>query len=237
MPAAFFAMFNPSITTPVFWLQDANHSAYLVGNQVRDQILNIVTDSHDVDIATTALPQEVVGVLRKNNIIPRIVDEKFGVVSFHFEGYDFEATTLRQDLYLSDLGTKRYPDQIKFVKLLAQDALRRDYTINAVYWNPKTKQHLDYVGGLDDLESKTLRCIGDPQIRLAEDPLRILRAIRFRHLLGFQYEPTLQLSLIALAPTVHKLSPGVLGKEFDKIRSLSQAASAQAELKKLGISL
>ena len=238
MPVGFFIMINPNITTPVLWLQEAGYSAYLVGNQVRDALLRAESDSHDVDIATTALPEEVIAVLRKNNIIPKLMDDKFGVVNFVFEGYDFETTTFRQDIYHFDTNNpRRYPDQIKFVKLVAQDALRRDFTVNAIYFNPKTKEHLDYVDGLNDLSAKRLRVIGEPGIRFQEDPLRILRAIRFKHVLGLHYDPATAKAIKQFATEVRKLSPGVIKKELAKLDSIPQVRAAKAELMTLGLDI
>ena len=225
-----------TIFTPALWLQDAGFGAYIVGNQVRDLLLGTESDRNDVDIATSALPQEVVSVLRRNNIIPSIVDEKFGTVAFVYEGKHYEVTTFRQDIYHGDFSViKRYPDEIKFVKLVAQDAERRDFTINAIYYNPKTKRYLDYLGGQKDLKSKTLRAIGDPEIRFQEDPIRILRAIRMHHALGFKYETKTAKQIEQLAGAVKKVSPGVVKKELQKLQQLPQYPAMREELKSLGL--
>jgi tRNA nucleotidyltransferase/poly(A) polymerase len=229
-------MTNQPITTPAIWLADAGFSAYLVGNQVRDRLLEITTDRSDVDIATVARPSEVVSILRHNNIIPSIVDEKFGVVSFGFEGIHFEVTTLRQDIYNGDFTLiKRYPDEIRFVKLLAQDALRRDFTINAIYFNPKTKRYMDYVGGMADMKAKIIRSVGDPAVRFLEDPIRILRAIRLRHVLGFEYDQETGNQIKLLAHHIKKISPGVVKKELQKLQAIANYPSAREELRSLGI--
>jgi len=224
------------INTPVFWLQGAGFSAYLVGNQVRDKILGIESDRTDVDIATNARPNQVAKVLEKNNIIPTIVDEKFGVVSFTFAQIRFEVTTFRQDIYRQDFElVKRYPDEIKFVSVAAQDAPRRDLTINAIYLNPKTGKYLDYVGGLDDIKNKIIRLIGDPKVRLQEDPIRILRTIRFKHLLGFKYDQATWSALVKSGRLIHKISPTIAKKELRKLQSISRYTGARADLIKIGI--
>ena len=229
-------MHKSDINNPVFWLQDAGFAAYLVGNQVRDRLLGVESDSADVDIATNARPNQVAKVLQKNNIIPTIVDERFGVVSFTFANIRFEATTFRQDIYRQDFElVKRYPDEIRFVSVAAQDAPRRDLTINAIYLNPKTGKYLDYVGGLDDLQHKIIRIIGDPKTRLQEDPLRILRAIRFKHLLGFKYDKTTWSALLRSGKLLHKLSPTLVKKELRKLQSIPRYAAARVDLVKLGI--
>lgn len=229
-------MTDQSVITPLLWLQEAGFDAYLVGNQVRDRLLGGVSDRGDVDVATNAHPDEVVGVLRRNNITPGFVDEKFGVVSFVYDNSRFEATTLRQDIYHSDfVNIKRYPDEIRFVKLLAQDAQRRDFTINAIYYNPKTKRYLDYVGGMEDMKNRRIRVIGDGEIRFQEDPLRILRAVRLKHLLDFAYDPPTWEQMRLQAGSIKKLSPGILKKELQKIQELDRYVLAKEDLKKLGL--
>lgn len=229
-------MRREDITTPIFWLQDAGYSAYLVGNQVRDRLLHIESDRSDVDIATNAHPNQVAKVLQQNNIIPTIIDEKFGVVSFAHNQIKFEVTTFRQDVYRQDFDlVKRYPDEINFVSVAAQDAPRRDLTINAIYLNPKTGKYLDYVEGMDDLRNKVIRLIGDPATRLQEDPIRILRAIRFKHLLGFQYHPATWTALQAAGSLLNKVSPNVVKKELQKLQSLVNYSSARVDLIRLGI--
>ncbi|MFA5010224.1 MAG: hypothetical protein WC553_03305 [Patescibacteria group bacterium] len=229
-------MYKQDINTPVFWLQEADFSAYLVGNQVRDRLLGIESDRADVDIATNAHPNQVAQVLQKNNIIPTIVDEKFGVVSFTFSQIKFEITTFRQDIYRQDFDlVKRYPDEIRFVSVAAQDAPRRDLTINAIYFNPKTGKYLDYVGGLDDLNNKVIRLIGDPKIRLQEDPIRILRAIRFKHLLRFKYDRATWSALQHSGKLIGKLSPTVAKKELRKLQTIPHYHAARTDLVKIGI--
>lgn len=229
-------MRHEEINNPVFWLQDAGFSAYLIGNQVRDRLLNIETDKSDVDIATNAKPKQIMSVLKKSSIIPASVDEKFGVVSFRHNSISYEVTTFRRDIYNGDFGhIKRYPDFIKFVQVAAEDAVRRDLTINAIYLNPRTGKHLDYVGGLKDIDSKIIRVIGEPDIRFQEDPIRLLRVVRFKHLLNFKYDPKTLGALKQYAHLIKKISPSVVKKEFLKIQSLSNYSSARKELKNFGL--
>ena len=230
-------MLKREINTPIFWLQEAGFSAYLVGNQVRDRILNIGTDVSDVDVATNALPDQVISVLQNNNIIPSTVDEKFGVVAFRYNNMTYEVTTFRQDIYTSDFDrVKRYPDAIKFVQVAAEDAPRRDLTINAVYFNPKTGRYLDYFNGLGDIKDKIIRTIGNPSIRFQEDPLRLLRAVRFKHLLDFKYDPATFKAMKKYSHLVKKLSPSVIKKELQKIQDLPGYSSIiKKELQILGL--
>ncbi|MDD5605963.1 MAG: hypothetical protein PHR51_01385 [Patescibacteria group bacterium] len=231
-------MINQEINTPLFWLQEAGFSAYFVGNQVRSRLLGINDDPRDIDVATNARPQDVTRMLRQHNIIPATVDEKFGVVAFRFNEVLYEVTTFRRDIYSEDLAhVKRYPEAVQFVQVAAQDAPRRDITINAIYLNPKTGKYLDYVGGLQDITDKVIRIIGEPSIRFQEDPLRILRVVRFKHELGFKYDAKTLAALKRYGFLVKKLSPGVVKKEYLKIQGLSNYHQAKVELQKLGLVL
>ncbi|AKM84929.1 TPA: hypothetical protein DHW58_02325 [Patescibacteria group bacterium] len=230
-------MRKQEINTPLFWLQDAGFSAYLVGNQVRDRLLKMDFDRFDVDIATSAKPKQVVTVLKKNNLIPTAVDEQFGVVSFRFNGVIYEITTFRQDIYKGDFErVKRYPDAIRFVPVAAEDSSRRDLTINAIYLNPKTGKYLDYHGGMADIKNKIIRVIGDPMIRFQEDPLRLLRVVRFRHLLKFKYDPATLKAMKLSAGLIRKLSPTIVKKEFGKLQDLPNYSAVKQELQRLGLS-
>lgn len=231
-------MTHQEINTPLFWLQEAGFSAYFVGNQVRSRLLELNTDPHDVDVATDATPQDVVRMLRHHNIIPGTVDEKFGVVAFRFNDVLYEITTFRRDIYSADMAhIKRYPEVVQFVQVAAQDAPRRDLTINAIYLNPKTGKYLDYVGGMADIKKKIIRVVGDPALRFQEDPLRILRAVRFKHELGFKYDPKTLSALKQYGFLIKNLSPGVVKKEYLKIQALPQYQAAKLELQKLGLVL
>lgn len=231
-------MSSQEINTPLFWLQEAGFSAYFVGNQVRNRLLNIESDFKDIDIATNATPQDVARMLRNHNIIPGTIDEKFGVVAFRFNENLYEIATFRRDIYSKDSAhVKRYPERVQFVSVAAEDAPRRDLTINAIYLNPKTGKYLDYVDGMKDIKNKVIRVIGDPATRFQEDPLRILRAVRFKHELGFKYDPKTLLALKKYGFLVKKLSPGVLKKEYLKIQDLPEYHKAKLELQKLGLVL
>lgn len=230
-------MRKQELNTPIFWLIEAGFSAYLVGNQVRDKILDIETDASDVDVTTNALPKQVMSMLRDNNIIPSTVDEKFGVVAFKYNDISYEVTTFRQDVYTSDFSqVKRYPNAIKFVQVAAEDAPRRDLTINAIYFNPKTGKYLDYFDGLKDIKNKIIKVVGDPNIRFQEDPIRLLRAVRFKNLLGFKYDPKTHKALKEYSHLIKKVSPSVIKKELQKLQNLPGYNSViKRELQVLGL--
>ncbi|OGB74206.1 hypothetical protein A2V68_00315 [candidate division Kazan bacterium RBG_13_50_9] len=221
---------------PVAWLQEAGYKAYLVGNQVRAILAGRSYDPKDIDIATSALPEAVAGILRRHSILPAQLDATFGVVTFELQGNSYEITTFRSDVYDPQFDhIKRKPSRIEFTDDLTTDALRRDFTINAIYLNPVSGHYLDPLSGRADLKNKTLRFIGDPEIRIKEDPLRVLRAIRFKHSLGLHYAPATRVALGKLGRLVHKLSNAILKKEFQKIQNLEGYAAARREMQAWGI--
>lgn len=221
---------------PLAWLKEADQRAYLVGNQSRNKLLGISYDPKDIDIAADALPLTTAAVMRRHGIVPIHIDEGFGVVAFSWQGSAYEITTWRQDIYDEQFDhIKRTPQRIVFVKDLEQDAARRDFTINAIYWDPTTGHFLDPVGGRQDLEHKILRVIGDPDVRFKEDPIRILRAIRFKHELGLRYDRATSAALKRQAKLIHKLATQTLKKEFQKIQNLLAYSAARREMQRLGI--
>lgn len=223
---------------PVFWLQDAGYKAYLVGNQSRNAALGRFGDAQDVDIATSALPRETEKLLLQQQIVPVRVDVKFGVVAFLWQNIDYEITTFREDIYDPQFNhIRRTPIKIIFHQDTKTDALRRDFTINAIYWNPKSNHFIDPVDGIKDLENKTLRFIGDPEIRIKEDPLRVLRAIRFKYSLGLKYAPATLKALTKWGKLVHKLQPSLLKKEFNKIQNLPNYQDAKRDMQSMGVVL
>ncbi|MFA5967429.1 MAG: hypothetical protein WC805_02880 [Patescibacteria group bacterium] len=221
---------------PVEWLQEAGYRAYLVGNQSRNAVLQEKPAGQDIDIATSALPREVGKILSQQQIVPARLDVKFGVVAFLWQGRDYEITTFREDIYDPQFNhIRRTPIEIKFHKDTKLDALRRDFTINAIYWNPKNNHFIDPVDGIKDLENKTLRFIGDAETRIKEDPLRVLRAIRFKYSLGLKYAATTLKALIKYGKLVHKLQPSLLKKEFSKIQNLPNYQEARRDMQEMGV--
>jgi len=222
--------------TPISWLKDAGYRAYLVGNQTRNKLLGVDYDAQDIDIATNARPNSIVRILRRQNIIPAHVNETFGVVRFVWEGGVYELATFREELYDDQFDhIRRSPKRITFIEDVEQDAPRRDLTINAIYWDPTTGRMIDPVGGRSDLAAKTIRLVGDPDLRLKEDPLRILRSIRFKYSLGFKYDRQTGAALKRQAKLIHKLPVALLKREFQKIQELSNYSTAQKEMQRLKI--
>lgn len=142
--------------------------ALLAGGCVRD--LQLGLEPRDYDVATDADPLQVIGIFQN----ARAVGAHFGVVEVRLAGHAFEVARFRRDLGYSD---GRHPDAVEFAGE-TEDALRRDFTVNGMFWDPLTDQVLDYVGGKADLREKTIRTIGSAEDRFTEDRLRMMRAVR-----------------------------------------------------------
>ena len=159
-------------------LRKNGFEAMIVGGAVRDRVLG--RESKDYDIATNAEPSQVESLFRKTIG----VGKQFGVILVIIGGEQFEVATFRKDLEYTD---GRRPVGVEFSNA-REDVLRRDFTINGLFWHPETDELVDYVGGLPDIEKRVIRCIGNPLERFEEDKLRVLRAIRFSSNLDFEIE-------------------------------------------------
>ena len=155
-----------------------NEKLYIVGGAVRDYLLG--NTPYDFDFTTTALPDKLLTILEGYKLDTYKLD--LGSVKVIIDDKKYEITTLRVE---NGVINTRYPEEIKFTNDLRLDSLRRDFTINALYYDGKV---YDYHHGIDDLKAKIIRFIGDPKTRIKEDPVRILRAIRFSLLLGFNID-------------------------------------------------
>jgi poly(A) polymerase len=160
-------------------LQSAGFEALLAGGCVRDMLLR--RRAQDYDVTTNAEPKNVMSLFRRT----LTVGAKFGVVIVLMESRQVEVATFRTETGYCD---GRHPANVKFSSA-AEDAARRDFTVNGMFYDPVKKQLYDYVGGQKDLQKKLLRTIGNSQERFSEDYLRMLRAVRFSTVLGFAIEP------------------------------------------------
>ena len=160
-------------------LRAHGHEALLAGGSVRDRLRGV--EPKDFDIATSAKPAQVREVFE----VTEAVGEAFGVILVILEGAAYEVATFRSD---GDYADGRHPSSITFSSP-EEDALRRDFTVNGMFYDPDIDEVIDFVGGQEDLKLGILRAIGDPQARFTEDRLRVLRVIRFACQLGFQIEP------------------------------------------------
>lgn len=181
-------------------------SIFEVGGSIRDELLGL--EVYDFDFATDALPEDIVKFLPDTND----VFAKYGCIKYKGEYGRAEITTFRVEENYDDY---RHPKNIKFVKSIEEDFKRRDFTINAIYKDVDGKIY-DPSNGVDDLKNKIIRFIGDPYIRIKEDPLRILRAQRFADKLGFKIEPNSQKAIDELSYLLEKLNPQKIKEEQSK---------------------
>lgn len=194
-------------TRIVMRLREAGHEAFFAGGCVRDMLLG--KSAHDIDIATSARPQEV------QKLFPRTVavGAQFGVIVVLEGGGEYQVATFRSDGAYID---GRHPDSVVFTTAEG-DAQRRDFTVNGLFYDPVEKRVLDYVGGEADLKSKVLRCIGDPDARFTEDKLRLIRCVRFAAVLGFEIEASTWEALCRKAPEITVVSAERIRDELVKI--------------------
>ncbi len=206
-------------------IRSAGFAAYFAGGAVRDQLLG--RTPKDYDIATNALPEQIEELFEKT--VP--VGKAFGVIMVVQNGIETEVATFREDAGYQD---GRRPDSVHFCGA-EEDAKRRDFTINGMFCDPLTDEVIDYVDGKADLEKKVIRAIGDPERRFAEDHLRMLRAVRFAHTLGFTIDPATRAAIQNHAAALAKISVERIENEFSRtlVESL-RPGDALRELVDLG---
>lgn len=204
---------------------DHGYEAYFVGGCVRDLILE--RDIHDIDIATSASPNEIQQIFTK--VIP--VGIEHGTVIVRYNKQSYEITTFRIDGKYSD---QRHPDAVEFVRDIKEDLNRRDFTMNALAIDIHG-QILDLFNGTKDIEKKIIRTVGDSQARLEEDPLRIIRALRFSSQLGFHIDNATLQSMKELRYTIETLAIERLLNEFEKLVKGSYFQLALSYMKTLNI--
>ncbi|MGQ0720114.1 MAG: CCA tRNA nucleotidyltransferase [Candidatus Eiseniibacteriota bacterium] len=177
-------------------LRADGHEAFLAGGAVRDRLLGL--EPHDVDVATSARPEQIMARFPES----RLVGAAFGVVRVHQGEDEIEVATFRSEgPYLDG----RRPSSVRFATA-EEDVRRRDFTVNGLLMDPETLEVLDRVGGRADLETRTLRAIGDPRDRFREDHLRLLRAVRLAAQLDFAVEPGTKAAVVELAPLAREVA-------------------------------
>lgn len=189
-------------------LKTNGYEAYLVGGCVRDKIMD--KEIHDYDICTSAMPEEVIEAFKDFKVIETGL--KHGTVTIMFDDIGYEVTTYRCDGEYSD---GRHPDSVVFVRDLKEDLLRRDFTMNAIVFDGN--KYVDYFNGIDDIENKTIRCVGDANTRFQEDALRILRAMRFASQLDFDIEENTKKAMHENKDLINKISVERIATEFKKM--------------------
>ncbi len=188
-------------------LQKAGFSAYWVGGCVRDFLLG--REPQDIDIATDARPEQVEKLFKRTFA----VGKKFGVMVVIEKDHQFQVATFRSE---EDYQDGRRPEKVVFSSA-KEDALRRDFTINALFYDPIFKTTHDWTGGEKDLKARIIRTIGKPEERFGEDHLRLLRAVRFAAQLNFEIEPETFAAVKRLAPKIKLISAERIRDELIKL--------------------
>jgi poly(A) polymerase len=205
-------------------LQRGGYKAFVVGGGVRDSLLGV--QPKDFDVATDATPEQVQALFRR----ARIIGRRFKIVHVLFGRETIETSTFRAlqvdaetDEHGRVLRDNLYGSQ-------QEDALRRDFTVNALYYDPIADQVLDYLGGVADLKARTLRMIGDPATRYREDPVRMLRTVRFAAKLDFGVDPATLAPIRELADLIENVPSARL---FDEMLKLLESGHSLACVRKL----
>src|SRR6266853_3992067 len=188
-------------------LRDRGHIAYFAGGCVRDMVRGLTPK--DYDIATDARPENV------QALFPRTyaVGAHFGVIIVLEDGFQFEVATFRSDEAYID---GRHPSAVHFSSP-EEDAKRRDFTINGMFYDPVAEKVIDFVGGSADIEAKLVRAIGDPAQRFAEDRLRMLRAVPFATVLDYKIDNRTWDALVANAASINEISAERIREELVRI--------------------
>jgi poly(A) polymerase len=201
--------------------------AYFAGGFVRDLLIKI--RSSDIDIATDALPEEIAAIFPHHIL----VGAEFGVCIVQHKGHQFEVATFRHDISYED---GRRPSQIRLKSSPEEDAKRRDFTINGMFFDPIDGKILDFVGGQEDIEKGIIRTIGDPYERFSEDRLRMIRAVRFAMRFNFSIENATKKAITKLANSIlPAVSMERIWQEFCKIRSAERFSEALLLMAELGL--
>lgn len=201
--------FKPASKIAVEALKSNGFEAFLIGGSVRDYIMDLPIG--DIDITTSATPTQVKEVFKDFRVIETGI--KHGTVTVLIDGEPLEITTYRSEGTYSD---NRHPDSVVFSKSLSDDVVRRDFTMNGIAYDFSTGL-CDLVGGIEDIRNKTVRCIGDAQTRFHEDALRILRALRFSAVLGFDIEECTKTAIHKCKDLLNNISAERIREEFVKL--------------------
>lgn len=206
-------------------LRASGYEAYLVGGCVRDLLLH--REPKDYDIVTSALPDQVTALFPDHFV----AGQQFGVVGVQVGGEVFEVATYRAE---SEYTDRRRPDAVTWTDAKG-DVERRDFTVNGLLYDPIDDRVIDYVSGVRDLEIAIIRFIGNPVQRVIEDPLRILRAVRLKNALGFQYDKATFDALRDHATELEHVAAERIGDELTRMLANAERHQAISDLDRLGI--
>jgi poly(A) polymerase len=228
---------SPAASKVCSVLREGGFSAYVVGGAVRDLLLGIAPK--DFDIATDARPEQVKPLFRRALIIGR----RFRLVHVIIGADTVEVSTFRaaspdsaahdEKAHLQDEHGRVLRDNVFGTQ--AEDARRRDFTVNALYYDPASEEVVDFHGGLADLKKRVLRVIGEPEIRYREDPVRMLRAVRLAAKLGLTLDPATREPIRSLAPLMERVPPARLFDEMLKLLLSGHASACLRQLREVGL--
>jgi len=222
---------HPDALKVMYRLGRKGFTAYLVGGSVRDLILG--RTPKDFDVSTNATPSQVKKIFQNCFLIGR----RFRLAHIRFDDHIIETSTFRrcpeqdeengdEDLYMLRDNCYGTPEE---------DALRRDFTINGLFYEVENFSIIDHVGGLSDIQNRLIRCIGDPNIRFREDPVRMLRAVRFASRLDFNIEPATYNAILRHHEEIHKASAPRVFEELQKLFAFGVGEKAFRLLYKTGL--
>jgi len=220
---------DPNVLKILYRLDAAGYAAYLVGGGVRDLMTG--RRPKDFDIATSAHPQQVRDLFRNSRLIGR----RFRLVHVFFGPQNIEVSTFRrraEDVAEGDDPMIRHDNTFGTPE---EDAFRRDFTVNALFYDPRSFEVIDYVGGVPDLEARLIRTIGDPEVRMREDPVRMIRAVRFATKLSFEIEPATRAAIERHSGDLAKSSVPRLVEEIFRTLSFKGAELALFLMEQLGL--
>ncbi|MBM3366678.1 MAG: polynucleotide adenylyltransferase PcnB [Betaproteobacteria bacterium] len=212
-------------------LAERGYAAHVVGGAVRDLLLGI--KPKDFDVATDARPEQVKPLFRRALLIGR----RFRLVHVMIGGETVEVSTFRA----ADTGQAEKSEHGRMLRdnvfgTIEEDAIRRDFTVNALYYDPASEEVIDYHGGLADLRKRRLRMIGDPEARFREDPVRMLRAVRLGAKLGLTLDADTRAPIRRLAPLLEHVPPPRLFEEMLKLLLSGHASACLRQLREEGLS-
>jgi poly(A) polymerase len=223
------SVLDPDAVRVVRRLTGAGHEAYLVGGCVRDLVLGL--RPKDFDVATSATPEQVRREIRNSRIIGR----RFRLVHVFFGNKIIETSTFRSAPVTQSDGEDPLILQDNEWGSVEDDARRRDFTINALFYDVEEGRIVDFVDGQHDLQHRVIRTIGDPELRFREDPVRMIRALKYAARLGFEVEPGTWEALVRVAPDIVKSSRARLLEEIYKFLRGSASAGTFALLARSGL--
>jgi tRNA nucleotidyltransferase (CCA-adding enzyme) len=218
----------PAIEKVLRTLAGAGHRSWVVGGVVRDVLLGRHREANDYDLATPARPEQVVRLFRK--VIPTGIAH--GTVTVLLEGEAIEVTTFRGEGSYVD---GRRPETVTFLEDLEADLARRDFTMNALAWDPLAPDFRDPFGGQEDIQRRLVRAVGDPRERFAEDGLRPMRAVRFAAQLGYDLDPATRDAIPGALDVVRKVSVERISDELARLVVAPHAPRALALMRETGL--